>query len=117
MKQVVNCARIQFLFPVHFEAHVYFQPTIHRSKNLVDFLTLSMPFCAFGAKGMGREKIRLRLYSIDTTFHKIAILVEISYELYFDTWKVIGRVVVADCNHVFFTILADGECKKSHFLA
>ena len=57
MKQLVNCARIQFLFPVYFEAHVYFQPTIHRSKNLVDFLPLSMPFCAFGAKGMGREKI------------------------------------------------------------
>ena len=49
--------QIQFLFPVYFEAHVYFQPTIHRSKNLVDFLPLSMPFCAFGAKGMGREKI------------------------------------------------------------
>ena len=57
MKQLVNCARIQFLFPVYFEANVYFQPTIHCFKNLVDFLPLSMPFCAFGAKGMGREKI------------------------------------------------------------
>ena len=46
-----------YLSPVHIEAHVYFQPTIHRSKNLVDFLPLSMPFCAFGAKGIGREKI------------------------------------------------------------
>ena len=44
---------------VDFEAHVYFQPTIHRCQNLVDFLPLSMPFCAFGAKGMGREKMCL----------------------------------------------------------
>ena len=31
-------------------AHVYFQPTIYRSLNLVDLLPLSMPFCAEGAK-------------------------------------------------------------------
>ena len=50
--------RIQFLFPVDFGAHVYFQLTIHRSQNLVDFLPLSMPFCAFGAKrhGTGKNK-------------------------------------------------------------
>ena len=56
VKQLVNCVRIQFLFLVDFEAHVYFQPTIHRSWNLVDFLPLSMPFCAAGAKRYGTGK-------------------------------------------------------------
>ena len=28
IKQLVNCTQIEFLFPVHFEAHVYFQHTI-----------------------------------------------------------------------------------------
>ena len=37
-------------------AHVYFQPTIHRSQNLVDFSPLSMPFCALGAKRHGTGK-------------------------------------------------------------
>ena len=36
---------------------MYFQRTIHRSQNLVDFLPLSMPFCALAQIGMGREKI------------------------------------------------------------
>ena len=40
---------------------MYFQPTIHHSQNLIDFLPLSMPFCAFGAKGMGREKIIMQV--------------------------------------------------------
>ena len=54
---LVKCAQIQFLFSVDFGAHVYFQPTIHRSQNLVDFLPLSMPFCALGAKRHGTEKM------------------------------------------------------------
>ena len=37
----------RFLSPRVFSAY------IHRSQNLVDFLPLSMPFCAFGAKRHG----------------------------------------------------------------
>ena len=55
---LVKCAQIQFLFSVDFGANVYFQPSIHRSQNLVDFLHLSMPFCAFGAKRHGTGKMQ-----------------------------------------------------------
>ena len=47
-------------FQVNFWAHVCFQPTIHRSQNLVDLLPLwliAMPFCTFGAKRHETEKI------------------------------------------------------------
>ena len=53
---LVKCAQVQFLFSVDFGAHVYFQLTIHRSQNLVDFLPLSMPFCTFGARSHGTGK-------------------------------------------------------------
>ena len=58
--------RIQFSFLVDFGAHVYFQPTIHRSQNLVDFLPLSMPFCAFGTKTHGAGKI---ISSVDSNWN------------------------------------------------
>ena len=44
------CMQSHFLFSIDFEAHVSPQPTIHCFQNLVDFLPVSMPFCAFGAK-------------------------------------------------------------------
>ena len=51
-------------FQVDFCTHVYFQPTIHCSQNLVDFLPLSMPFCAFGAKRHGTGKISSIIYQL-----------------------------------------------------
>ena len=39
---------------------MYFQPTIHRSQNLFDFLPLLMPFCAEGAERHGTGKMYKR---------------------------------------------------------
>ena len=44
-------------FSGRFLAHVYFQSTINRSENLVDFLPSSIPFCAFSAKWHETGKI------------------------------------------------------------
>ena len=60
--------RIQFLFPVDFGAHVYFQLIIHRSQNLVDFLPLSMPSAQ---KGMEWKK-----YSMYCEIHEISWFIE-----------------------------------------
>ena len=76
-------------FQVDFWAHVYFQPTIHRSQNLVDFLPLSMPFCAFGAKRHGTEKsiayvisvILVPLLSVPVQIGDLLAMSFISFEL------------------------------------
>ena len=66
----MKCVRIQFLFAVDFAAQMDFEPNIHRSQNLVDFLPLSMPFCTFGAKMQGTGKNHYYVYVILLLIHE-----------------------------------------------